>query len=93
MADVRRQRHTYSTRGHTDPTEIRHRAVLNPFEVGSRSFDILQKDLGALGRARLVDIIHAFDLNPGNEDIDWMSDAQLRHFIWVAVRAQSLYRR
>ena len=88
MADVRRGRRVSSARGQSDPTEIRHRAVLNPFEVGSRSFEILQKDLGALGRARLVDIIHAFDLNPGDEDIDWMSDAQLRHFICVAVQAQ-----
>jgi len=67
--------------------------VLNPFEVGSRSFEILQKDLGALGRARLVDIIHAFDLNPGDEDIDWMSDAQLRHFICVAVQTQLFHGR
>ena len=93
MADVRRGRRASSARGLSETTEIRHRAVLNPFEVGSRSFEILQKDLGALGRARLVDIIHAFDLNPGSEVIDWMSDAQLRHFICVAVQAQSLYRR
>jgi hypothetical protein len=72
--------------------ENRHAAVLNPFEIGARSFEILQKDLGALGRARLVDIIDAFDLNPGNQEIAWMSDTQLRHFIRVAVEAQLLYR-
>jgi hypothetical protein len=79
--------------GHIDPMETRHRPLLNPFEVGSRSFEILQKDLGALSRARLLDIIHAFDLNPANEDIGWMSDAQLRHFICVAVETQLLHRR
>ena len=92
MADARPRHRRPSPRGLSNPVEIRRRPVLNPFEVGTRSFEILQKDLGALGRARLVDIIDAFDLNPGQVDIGWMSDLQLRHFICVSVEAQLLQR-
>jgi hypothetical protein len=63
-------------------------AVLDPFEVGARSLDVLRQELGALNRPRLLNIISAFDLNPAGEDVSWMTDAQLAHFIVVAVDTQ-----
>ena len=66
--------------------------VLDPFEIGGRSLDILRQELGALDRPRLLNIIAAYGLNPGGEDVTWMSDAQLIHFIVVAVEAQQLQR-
>jgi hypothetical protein len=63
-------------------------AVLNPFDIGARSLDVLRQELTALNRARLTNIISAFDLNPGGEDIAWMSDPQLVTFVVTAVDAQ-----
>jgi len=62
--------------------------VLDPFEIGGRNLDQLRQELGALNRPRLVNIIAAFDLNPGNEDLSWMSDRQLGQFIVTAVETQ-----
>ncbi len=62
--------------------------VLDPFEVGGRNLDVLRQELGALNRPRLLNIITAFDLNPGGKDVSWMSDHQLAHFIVVAVDTQ-----
>ena len=62
--------------------------VLDPFEVGGKNLDILRQELGALNRPRLLNIIAAFDLNPGGEDVSWMSDRQLVQFIVTAVDAQ-----
>lgn len=62
--------------------------VLDPFEVGGRNLDVLRQELGALNRPRLVNIIAAYNLNPGGEDLSWMSDHQLAHFIVVAVDTQ-----
>ena len=74
------------------PTILRTRrapgAVLDPFEIGGRNLDILQQELSALNRPRLLNIIAAYDLNPADEDIGWMTDAQLVHFIVVAVDVQ-----
>jgi hypothetical protein len=67
-------------------------AILNPFEIGSKSLDILDQELRALNRPRLVNIIAAYDLNPAGDDIAWMTDAQLVRFIVVAVEAQLLKR-
>ena len=66
--------------------------VLDPFEVGAKSLDVLRQELGALNRPRLLNIITAFDLNPGGEDLSWMTDAQLAHFIVVAVDTRMLQR-
>lgn len=66
--------------------------VLDPFEIGGRSLNILRQELTALNRPRLLNIITAFDLNPGNEDLSWMSDAQLMTFIVTATEAQLLQR-
>jgi len=63
-------------------------AVLDPFDVGAKSFDILRQELGALNRPRLLNIIAAYDLNPGGEELSWMSDRQLVQFIITAVDAQ-----
>jgi hypothetical protein len=62
--------------------------VLDPFEIGGRNLDQLRQELHALNRPRLLNIITAYDLNPGREDVSWMSDHQLVHFIAVAVEAQ-----
>jgi hypothetical protein len=67
-------------------------AVLDPFEIGSRSLDVLRQELTALNRPRLLNIIAAYDLNPGGEEIDWMTDAQLVTFIVTATEAQLLQR-
>ena len=63
-------------------------AVLDPFEIGERNLDILDQELRALNRPRLQNIITAYDLNPGGEDVSWMTDAQLVRFIVVAVETQ-----
>lgn len=67
--------------------------VLDPFEIGGRNPDQLRQELHALNRPRLLNIITAFDLNPAGEDLHWMSDHQLVHFIVVAVEAQLARRR
>jgi hypothetical protein len=67
--------------------------VLDPFDIGGRSLDILTQELSALNRPRLLNIIEAYGLNPGGEDVAWMSDAQLVRFIVVAVDVQLLQRR
>lgn len=66
--------------------------VLDPFEIGARSLDILRQELAALNRPRLLNIIRAFELNPTNDDVEWMSDRQLVHFIVTAVDAQMTLR-
>jgi hypothetical protein len=63
-------------------------AVLDPFEIGSRSLDILDQELRALNRPRLLNIIDAFHLNPAGKDLSWMNDAQLVRFIVVATETQ-----
>jgi hypothetical protein len=62
--------------------------VLDPFEIGSRSLDVLKQELGALNRPRLLNIIVAYQLNPAGEDLSWLSDHQLVQFIVTAVDAQ-----
>ena len=62
--------------------------ILDPFEVGARSLDILAQELGALGRARLLHIIAGYHLNPSGEDLSWMTDAQLIRFITTAVETR-----
>lgn len=74
------------------PREVKPEAVLDPFEVGGRNLDILAQELRALNRPRLLNIIAAFNLNPSNQDIAWMTDAQLVRFIVVAVEAQLVQR-
>jgi hypothetical protein len=63
-------------------------AVLDPFEIGERSLDVLRQELRALNRPRLLNIIAAYDLNPKGEDITWMTDAQLTTFIVTATEVQ-----
>ena len=64
--------------------------VLDPFEIGERSLDILRQELTALNRPRLLNIVAAHSLNPGGEDLSWMSDAQLVTFVVTATEAQLL---
>ena len=53
------------------------RPILDPFEVGARSLDILGQELGALGRGRVLQIIAAYNLASGDSDLSQMSDEQL----------------
>ena len=62
--------------------------VLDPFDIGGRNLEILRKELGALDRPRLLNIIAAYDLNPGRENISALSDHQLVTFIVVAVETR-----
>ena len=66
--------------------------VLDPFEIGGRSLDVLRQELTALNRPRLLNIIVAFELNGGGEDLAWMSDLQLVTFVVTAVEAQLAHR-
>jgi hypothetical protein len=70
------------------PEPVRPEPVLDPFEIGERNLDILRKELGALDRPRLLNIIGAYDLNPGRENISTLSDLQLVTFIVVAVETR-----
>jgi hypothetical protein len=67
--------------------------ILDPFEVGSRSLDILAQELRAIGRARMLNIITAYDLNPLNQDLQTFTDAQLIGFIVAAVENAVVQRR
>ena len=63
--------------------------VLDPFEIGERSIDVLRQELTALNRPRLLTIISAYSLS-GGADIARMSDPQLVGLIVAAVeRTQS----
>ena len=53
------------------------RPILDPFEVGARSLDILGQELRALGRGRVLQIIAAYSLNPNGHDLAQMNDEQL----------------
>ena len=66
--------------------------VLDPFSIGERSLDVLHQELGALNRPRLLNIITAYALNPGGEDVSWMTDRQLMQFIVTAVETQMAIR-
>ena len=63
-------------------------AILDPIEIGRKNLGILDQELRALDRPRLVNIIAAYQLNPAGEDLSWMSEAQLVRFIVVAVETQ-----
>jgi len=76
----------------TPPRTVGTEPILDPFEVGSHSLDILVQELRALGRARLLNIIVAYELNPGGDDIERLTDAQLITLIVVAVEAELLDR-
>ena len=53
------------------------RPILDPYEVGERSLDILTQELGALGRARLLHIIAAYSMASPAVDTTQMNDAEL----------------
>ena len=62
------------------------RPILDPFEVGERSLDILAQELRALGRARLLHIIAGYNL--GSPDAPLMTDEELVAFIVTRVEAR-----
>ncbi|HXD16689.1 MAG TPA: hypothetical protein VN654_06715 [Vicinamibacterales bacterium] len=58
--------------------------LLDPFEIGARSIDVLRQELTALNRPRLLNIIAAYSLG-GDTDVTRLSDQQLVGFIVAAV--------
>jgi len=62
-------------------------AVLDPFEVGERSLDVLRHELTALNRQRLLNIISAYHLGR-DVDVTSMSEARLAAVIVAAVDAR-----
>ena len=74
------------------PRQVGPEPVLDPFEVGSHSLDILAQELRALGRARLLNIVAAYNLNSGGPDLRQFTDAQLITRIVGAVEARLLRR-
>jgi hypothetical protein len=64
--------------------------ILDPFEVGERSLDILRQELTALNRPRLLNIIAAFDLASVDVDLNGMSNAELSGLIVGAVETRLL---
>ncbi len=58
--------------------------ILDPFEIGERSLDVLRQELLALNRPRLLTIISAYSL-AGAIDVTRMSDSQMVGFIVAAV--------
>lgn len=61
------------------------RPILDPFEVGERSLDILAQELRALGRARLLHIIAAYNLSSPGVDATVMTDEELVGLIVTGV--------
>lgn len=75
------------------PHVLRRDAVLDPFEVARQSgLEVLEQELHAFNRTRLLDIITEYELNPRREAIDWMTEAQLVRFVVVAIETQLLNR-
>jgi hypothetical protein len=64
------------------------RPILDPFDVGARSLDVLAQELHALGRARLLHIIGAYHLNSTERDLSLMSDEELIALIVTRVEAR-----
>jgi hypothetical protein len=66
------------------------RPILDPFEVGERSLDILAQELRALGRARLLHIIAAYNFSSTGIDASLMTDDELIALIVTRVEARLL---
>ncbi len=62
-------------------------AILDPFEVGERSLDILRQELTALNRPRLLNIIAAYEL-AGEADVASLSSPELVGFIVAEVESR-----
>lgn len=63
------------------------RPILDPYEVGERSLDILAQELGALGRARLLHIIAAYHMASPAIDTAAKTDDELIGLIVSKVEA------
>ena len=64
------------------------RPILDPYEVGERSLDVLAQELGALGRARLLHIVAAYHMASPAVDTTAMSDQALIGLIVEMVDAR-----
>lgn len=62
--------------------------ILDPFEVGARSLDVLAQELGALGPARLLNIIDAYGLQGGVDNFASLTERQLIQLIVDAVASE-----
>ena len=76
----------------TPPRVVGTDPVLDPFEVGSHSLDILAQELHALGRARLVNMIVAYKMNLRGNDLQQLTDEQLISLIVASVQAALIVR-
>jgi hypothetical protein len=66
--------------------------ILDPFDVGERSLDVLAQELGALGPARLLNIISAYALATEDDDLTAMSEPELIQLIVDAVAEELPHR-
>ena len=66
--------------------------ILDPFEVGARSLDVLAQELGALGPARLLNIIDAYGLQGGADNFTSLTERQLIQVIVDAVASELTHR-
>ena len=66
--------------------------MLDPFEVGAKNLDILEQQLRALNRPRLLNIIAAYELNPGGQDCRGCRPPSSVRFIVLAVDVQLAHR-
>ena len=64
------------------------RPILDPFEVGERSLDVLAQELHALGRARLLHIIAAYRMASEDAQLAAMNDEELIALIVARVDAR-----
>jgi hypothetical protein len=64
------------------------RPILDPFDVGARSLDVLAQELGALGRGRLLNIIAAYHMNSSSADLTLMSERELIQLIVTRVETR-----
>jgi hypothetical protein len=64
------------------------RPILDPFEVGERSLDVLAQELRALGRARLLHIISAYHFTQPETDTTRMTDEELIALIVTRVETR-----
>ena len=62
--------------------------ILDPFDVGAKNLDVLAQELGALGTARLLNIIDAYGIEGGADNLTSLTERQLIQVIVDAVASE-----
>jgi hypothetical protein len=62
--------------------------ILDPFDVGAKSLDVLAQELTALGPARLLNIIDAYGIEGDTDDVTSLTERQLIQLIVDAVASE-----